>query len=79
MFTVVTASPTAQPSTRRLPHPGIRHLRPYRPQTDGKTNRFIRTLPGGWAYGALYRNSTERTRRPYAWLTYYNIVANTQP
>jgi transposase InsO family protein len=52
----------------------IRHLRtrPYRPQTNGKAERFIRTLLGGWAYGALYRNSTERTAALDAWLTYYN-------
>src|SRR6202012_2000133 len=38
---------------------GIRHLRtrPYRPQTNGKAERFIRTLRGGWAYGAIYRTS----------------------
>jgi transposase InsO family protein len=35
---------------------GIRHLRtrPYRPRTNGKAERFIRTLINGWAYGAVY-------------------------
>jgi transposase InsO family protein len=52
----------------------IKHLRtrPYRPQTNGKAERFIRTLLGGWAYGALYRNSTERTAALDGWLWYYN-------
>jgi transposase InsO family protein len=52
----------------------IRHLRtrPYRPQTNGKAERFIRTMLTGWAYGALYRNSTERTAALDGWLDYYN-------
>jgi transposase InsO family protein len=52
----------------------IRHLRtrPYRPQTNGKAERFIRTLLNGWAYAALYRSSTERTAALDGWLWYYN-------
>jgi transposase InsO family protein len=52
----------------------IRHLRtrPYRPQTNGKAERFIRTLLSGWAYGALYRDSTERTAALDGWLWTYN-------
>lgn len=34
---------------------------PYRPQTNGKAERFIRTPLGGWAYGAIYRDNSERT------------------
>ena len=53
---------------------GLRHLRtrPRRPQTNGKAERFIRTMLGGWAYGAIYRNSTERTAALDGWLWHYN-------
>jgi transposase InsO family protein len=53
---------------------GIRHLRTraYRPQTNGKAERFIRTMLGGWAYGAIYRHSHERTAALDGWLWTYN-------
>jgi len=52
---------------------GIRHLRtrPYRPRTNGKAERFIRTLLAGWAYGAIYRNSSERRDALPGWLDHY--------
>jgi transposase InsO family protein len=52
----------------------VRHIRtrPYRPQTNGKAERFIRTLLAGWAYGAIYRSSHERTAALDGWLWHYN-------
>ncbi len=52
----------------------IKHLRtrPYRPQTNGKAERFIRTMLAGWAYGAIYRSSRERTAALDGWLWHYN-------
>ena len=53
---------------------GVKHqrTRPYRPQTNGKAERFIRTMLNGWAYGAIYRSSQERTRALDGWLWHYN-------
>jgi len=53
---------------------GIGHIRtrPYRPRTNGKTERFIRTMLGGWAYGEVYRDSSQRTAALSGWLAFYN-------
>jgi transposase InsO family protein len=57
---------------------GLRHLRtrPYRPQTNGKAERFIRTMLGEWAYGAIYANSAERTAALPGFLWRYNFKRN---
>lgn len=49
---------------------GIRHLRTrsYRPRTNSKAERFIRTLLAGWAYGPIYGSSRERTAALDGWL-----------
>jgi transposase InsO family protein len=49
---------------------GVRHLRtrPRRHQTNGKAERLIRTMLAGWADGAIYRDSPERTAALDGWL-----------
>jgi transposase InsO family protein len=53
---------------------GLKHLRtrPYRPRTNGKAERFIRTMLGGWAYGAIYAISAQRTAALSGWLEEHN-------
>jgi transposase InsO family protein len=53
---------------------GIEHrrTRPYRPQTNGKVERFHRTLADEWAYARLYTSDTERCQEFPIWLHTYN-------
>jgi transposase InsO family protein len=53
---------------------GIRHrfTRPFRPQTNGKAERYIRTLLTEWAYRRPYLTSRWRTRALVPYLSYYD-------
>lgn len=61
-------------STFRTALDGIEHrfIRPYRPQTNGKVERFHRTLAEEWAYARAYRSEAERTAALDDWLHTYN-------
>jgi transposase InsO family protein len=53
---------------------GLRHLRtrPYRPRTNGKAERFIKTMIAGWNDGAIYGSSRERAAALDGWIWTYN-------
>ena len=49
-----------------------RYTRPYRPQTNGKAERFIGTLQREWAYARLFRSNDDRLRSLPSWVDAYN-------
>ena len=72
------SSPTTAPataavsSTCRLGPPPTPSPSSYRPQTNGKVERFNRTLHAEWAYARPWRSDGQRTRALTAWLHLYN-------
>ena len=50
----------------------LKLTRPYRPQTNGKAERFIQTLLNEWAYARPYRSNAERLHQLPRWLYRYN-------
>ena len=49
-----------------------KRTRPYRPQTNGKIERFHRTLADGWAYARFYESDQQRRDALPKWLHFYN-------
>ena len=61
---------------RRIVH---RRTRPYRPQTNGKAERFNRTLTDEFLYNFRFRSESERRIRLRRWVHDYNCHRHTPP
>jgi transposase InsO family protein len=61
-------------ATAQRAHLTLKRTRAYRPQTNGKAERFIQTLIREWAYRVAYPQSSRRTRALRPWLRGYNTV-----
>jgi transposase InsO family protein len=58
----------------------VKKTRPYRPQTNGKIERFHRTMADGWAHARHYQSETERRQALAGWVHEYTITTGpTQP
>ena len=71
MAAATSAGGFARPRTARRVR--LTRTRPYRPQTNGKAERFIQTLIRGWAYAVPYPSSWRRTLALRPWLRHYNV------
>ena len=65
----LTGLPRGRPRVRPAPPA---HTRPYRPQTNGKAEAFVKIVQNGWAYKRPYDCTAERIAALERFLTYYN-------
>lgn len=54
----------------KVPH---KRTRPYRPQSNGKAERFIRSSLNEWAYAKVYHHSSQREECLQDWISHYNF------
>jgi hypothetical protein len=57
---------------RSMPASTPHSTRPYRPQTNGKIERFHQTMGTEWAYGMTYASARARARALPYWMSHYN-------